>query len=240
MRILGVCLFLGLVWFSLTTAWRRRALRQWQRALKLDVLAPVFDTLYAPVNGFALSRMARNGRDAPEYTYGEICFLPFIALMAKAGMAQSSVFWDLGSGTGKAVVACAMVFGVQKSAGVECFVELHEAAVGVRKRLIQTEGFEALSHTLYFECASFLNTDFFDATHVFINASALSGDTWTQLVLMLQHLSEGSVVVITSKRLPPAYFELADALLVEMSWGFAQAFLYKRRDVCDNQFDNIE
>ncbi|KTC97239.1 histone methylation protein DOT1 [Legionella geestiana] len=240
MRILAVCLLLSLFGYSCLTAWRRRQLRQWQREWRLDELAPVFDTLYAPVDGFALSRAAREGRNAPEYTYGEVCFLPFAALMCKAGLTRESVFWDLGSGTGRAVLIAAMVFEVRKSAGVEYFAPLHEAAKLAGERLSQTPGFAACANSLHFEHGNFLETDFYDATHVFINASALFGDTWTLLVERLQALCPGTVVVVTSKRLPATFFTLTGTSVVEMSWGSVQAFLYQRNNTSDKQLDNIE
>lgn len=240
MGILAVCFLLVLIGFSCLKAVRQRQLRQWQRAWRLDERAAVFDAIYAPIDGFALSRAAREGRDAPEYTYGEVSFLPFAALMYKAGLTRDSVFWDLGSGSGRAVLIAAMVFEVRKSAGVEYFASLHEAALSAGERLSRTHGFAACAETLHFEHGNFLETDFHDATHVFINASALFGDTWMQLLERLQTLRQGTVVVVTSKRLPPACFTLTGTSVVEMSWGSVQAFLYQCHNTSDKQLDNIE
>lgn len=60
-----------------------------------------------------------------EYSYGEIEFFSFIALLSLINPNENTVFYDLGSGTGKAVIACGMVFPVQKSIGIELFPELY-------------------------------------------------------------------------------------------------------------------
>ena len=68
---------------------------------------------------------ARQKQDAIEYVYGEIEFLPFIALLSLDKPDSKTVFYDLGSGIGKAVLACAMVYPVHKSVGVELLPELY-------------------------------------------------------------------------------------------------------------------
>ena len=46
------------------------AYRRWYKNLDLDQHLAVYLELYAAVNGFALSRAARQARDAMEYVYG--------------------------------------------------------------------------------------------------------------------------------------------------------------------------
>lgn len=60
-----------------------------------------------------------------EYAYGEIKFMSFIALLSLTNPDADTVFYDLGSGIGKAVLACSMVFPIRKSVGVELFPELY-------------------------------------------------------------------------------------------------------------------
>lgn len=70
----------------------------------------MFQNLYEDVDGYSISRKARVKMDAFAYTYGEIEFLSFIALLSLVKPNENSVFYDLGSGTGKAVIAAAMVY----------------------------------------------------------------------------------------------------------------------------------
>lgn len=94
---------------------QKRKIRRWQDALAISKHLAVFQQLYADVNGFALSKKARLGGDAFEYVYGEIEFESFTALLSLCHPNSSTIFYDLGSGTGKAVLACAMVFNVKKA-----------------------------------------------------------------------------------------------------------------------------
>jgi hypothetical protein len=202
---------------------------RWFRALNLKTHQRHFDELYQAVNGFALSQIARQKGDAMEYTYGEIEFIPFIALLSLVHPDKDTVFYDLGSGTGKAILACAMVFTVKKSCGIELFEELHQSACDQKQHLERIPEYQEKAQTIQFMHTNFLQADISDATLIFINASALFGDTWEALSQRLRQLKSGTIILMTSKKLSCDVFEIKKETLIQMSWGVVRVFVFVRR-----------
>ncbi|MCX7117868.1 MAG: hypothetical protein NTW94_08245 [Legionellales bacterium] len=208
---------------------RSRLKKRWFNELNLDKHHATFLQLVRDINGFALSRQARNLHDAMEYTYGEIDFIPFIALLYLTKPNANTVFYDLGSGVGKAVLACALVFDVKKSCGIELFENLHHAALLQHHRLQQTSQDHGKSQRIHFIHANFLSADFSDATLIFINATALFGETWHALNERLAKVNPGTLVISTSKKLISDDFLLQHTTRVAMSWGIVHAYIQQRK-----------
>ena len=79
----GLCLLLvGLVLLIYPYQKKRWLINSWQKSLNVPEHALIFHKLYSTVNGFNLSRKARNRQDALDYIYGEIEFLSFTALLS--------------------------------------------------------------------------------------------------------------------------------------------------------------
>ena len=213
--------------------WRRNiAIKRWQRALNLDAHEKAYNQLFNHLNGFTLSRQARINNDAMEYVYGEIDFISFIALLSCTRPTANTVFYDLGSGIGTAVIACAMVFNVKKSCGIELFSELHTTALLQQQRLAQTLDYNGAAKTVSFIHSNFLEVTFDDATLIFINATAFFGETWTTLNQRLEQLAPGIQIITTSKRLIAPSYSVLHQAPVKMSWGFVNAYIHeKHRDI---------
>lgn len=199
---------------------------RWQKALHLRHHEEIFNTLYKDIDGFSLSKQARQHNDAMEYIYGEIEFLPFIALLSLIHLDEQSVFYDLGSGTGKAVLACAMVYPVKKCVGIELFPELFSSALEQKNRLSAIQGYQHAAQNIEFILGSFLDVSLMEATTVFINASAFFGDTWDKLCTKLDTLPFLTTVITTSKSLKSTKFEVSKVTTVMMSWGPVLAYIH--------------
>jgi hypothetical protein len=209
--------------------WRRQvAIRRWRRALALDKHQAVYQQLFADVDGFRLSKRARTGQDAPEYLYGEIDFASFIALLSRCKPNPSTVFYDLGSGIGKTVLACAMVFEVKRSCGIELFASLHQRAILQQERLRQISGYQEKANRIEFKQGNFLEVQLLDASLIFINATAFFGETWRAISRQLEQIKPGSLVVSTSKALHSPLFVTLTVTQVTMSWGIVDAFIQQR------------
>ena len=163
-----------------------------------------------------------------EYTYGEIDFISFIALLSLTNPDPRTVFYDLGSGTGKAVIACAMVFNV-KSYGIEIFPQLHHAAQKQQQRLQETADYSFNANNIHFINMDFLDADLHNSTLIFINATALFGETWAALNQRLKHVKKNTTIITTSKRLLSDDFVIRKITPVQMSWGIVNAYIQQRR-----------
>lgn len=203
-------------------------IRRWRSALDLDKHLLVFTELYAEVDGFALSRKARIVRDVTDYVYGEIEFISFIALLSLAKPDKNTVFYDLGSGTGKAVLACAMVFNVQKSNGVELFDSLNNAACERQQALLSLPEYKTVSKNIHFIHGDFLQVDFNDATLIYINSTGFFGTTWNAISNRLAQATHCTTVITTSKALKSHAFTVCRVTTVQMSWGTVKAYIHHR------------
>jgi hypothetical protein len=203
-------------------------LKRWRYIHKLSKHQPIFQNIIKDIDGFKLSQIARTSADAMEYSYGEIEFVSFIALISLARPTLEGRFYDLGSGSGKAVLACAMVFDMQTYCGIELFEELHHAALLLQQRLQQHPGYQ--HKIIHFIHDNFLNADFSDASLIFINATALFGATWEQLNQRLDHeAAAGTVIITISKALTTSTrYTLNIKTSVLMSWGVATAYIQEK------------
>ncbi|ETO94469.1 hypothetical protein [Legionella oakridgensis] len=217
----------------------------WRKKLHIKQHLNIYQQLFADINGFKLSRKARASQDAMEYLYGEIDFVSFIALLSCTNPTKNTVFYDLGSGIGTAVLACTMVFDVKKSCGIELFSSLHQAALKQKEALEQIPEYSTAANKIHFIHGDFLKTNFYDATLIFINSTAFIGDTWSALCQRLNKMPAGTIIITTSKKLPSQDFHVIRATTVKMSWGLVTAYIQERLMQIKNKnplhaVDNIE
>lgn len=205
-----------------------RQYRKWRKGLQLDIHQKNFTHLFQAIDGFALSKKDREGQDMPELVYGEICFEPFIALLSNCQPDHETVFYDLGCGTGKALLAMAMVFQTKKAIGIEKMPGLCRCTEAQITALSNLKDYRTNKTVLELRQEDFCRASFKEATIVFINASALFGETWEVLCKKLQHLAYPCICITTSRRLPEKDFQLLSQHRVEMSWGVVTAYIQQR------------
>lgn len=237
------CFLLVLFTLLLHLRYKRKQIEvnRWQKLLNLQQHAEIFHKLYSSgANGFLLSQNARQKQNAMEYSYGEIEFISFIALLSLTNPNEHTVFYDLGSGTGKAVLACSMVFPVRKSIGIEIFPELYLNACKRLEQLAGMEQYTEQAKKIQFVLGDFLEADLNDATLIFINSTAFFGPIWEQLTAKLNSLPQLNTVITTSKRLPSPHFSISTRTKVEMSWGVVFAYIHTRKLLSTNCVEKIE
>ncbi|MGQ3889571.1 methyltransferase [Legionella sp. CNM-1927-20] len=205
-----------------------KKIKKWQRSLQLNIHQPIFNKLYADINGFALSKAARVNQDAIEYTYGEIEFESFIALLSLCKPQSNTVFYDLGSGTGKAVIACAMVFDICKSYGIELFLPLHKCAQKQLQCLAQIEIYQEKAKKIILKHENFLKSSILDGTIIFINATTFIAELWEQISKHVEQVKPGTLIISTSKALTSKHFIVTRIVPLKVSWGVVNAYIQQR------------
>ncbi|STX27622.1 putative methyltransferases [Legionella beliardensis] len=223
-----VLMLIGLAIIIYTSNRTTRKIKKWQRALQLNLHQPIFNRLYAQVNGFALSKLARCNHDAIEYTYGEIEFESFIALLTSCHPQANTVFYDLGSGTGKAVIACAMVFDIDKIYGIELFTPLHQCATKQQQKLALIKGYQDKARKIILRQGNFLEESMVDGTIIFINATTFIAELWEKLSRHIEQVKPATLVITTSKALTSKQFIIKKVMPVKMSWGIVNAYIQER------------
>ena len=213
---------------------RQLRVRRWQHSLNLPQHLVVFNQLYHNVNGFLLSEQTRQQQgDSIDYVYGEIEFIPFIALLSLVNWDEETVFYDLGSGTGKAVFACAMVYPARHYVGVELFPALHDTACNLIKQLAAKKNYRHTATKIAFILGDFFAVDLNEATLIFINATALFGESWEKISGRMDNIPYLNTVITTSKPLLSTKFYPILTTKVAMSWGVVVAYIHRRKTNLD-------
>src|SRR6185437_5745051 len=85
----------------------------WQALIKTEYF--LYD-LYKGLNTSGISKQERKRLNIEDdaFVYGEIEFLPFYTVLNKTKPQSGDVFYDLGSGAGKAVFVAASFFNIKK------------------------------------------------------------------------------------------------------------------------------
>lgn len=209
---------------------QKARVRQWMEALQVDNKCRIWDSLFKEYNGYHISQQGRRHHDAIDYTYGEIEFVPFLALLSLTHPTEETVFYDLGSGLGKAIVACALAFPVKECIGIELIGELHNSAEQIRQKLASIEGYAPIAQKIHYIAGDFLHVDLNKATLIFINSTTILNPTWEQLVAKLNLLPNLNTVISTSKPLFSEHFELSKSTKIQMSWGVVAVFIQHRKN----------
>lgn len=209
--------------------------RGWKSSVHYDRCCRVFTKLYQGTKPFLLSHQERKDKDLLEdasLTYGEVAFYSFVRILELVSPQPGEVFYDIGSGSGKAVFIAGLVFELAKARGIEKLDSLYELSNSlVAKLATLPESKELLPHQkteISFIHADFVNVDFSDADIVYVSATCFYGPIWDNLMIKLLQLKRGSRVIIVSRKLEIGGYEFKQSPQMLMSWGLATAFIYER------------
>ncbi|CAM9911789.1 unnamed protein product, partial [Discosporangium mesarthrocarpum] len=167
--------------------------------------------------------------------YGEVNFLSFVDILRRVSVLVNpypgGIFYDLGSGTGKAVFAARLTQDFSHCVGIEILESLHHAAQKVTARYERF--FRPFLHGGYpqdvtVSHSSFLESDWSDGDVVFANSTCFPSHLMEKLEWQAELLKPGAVVITFTKGLSSKQFELLDKKSFRMSWGPATVFVHRR------------
>lgn len=184
-------------------------------------IVKTIDTLYKQSNPYLIAKEARTEYQGDSLTYGEISLCTLLDLLALIKPTTHDCFYDLGSGSGKAVMAVKLRYPQMEVVGIERVQALHDLAEEIGQSVPPP-------HAKYL-CEDFLTTDLANATILLVNATAFMPDVWEPLLVKLLSLKAGTKVIVTSKLLPAEAFIMRYGALEKMSWGPANTYIYEKR-----------
>lgn len=194
----------------------------------------IFDPLYADIDGYMVSMKGREkmGDFKKNYTYGEIAPESFYRTVKQVKPQKGEVFYDLGSGTGKAVLLATLLFDFKKSIGLEIVPDLAQTAKGIVLRY-EREFKEHLpsdkqDQTLEIHEADFLKYDFSDADVVFMHSTCFDEKVMEAIVKKVNELKKGSRVITVTKTLGSDMYKCIEAGEYNMGWGKATVYCYEK------------
>lgn len=171
-------------------------------------------------------RLSFKDSEQQSLLYGEIEFSSFVKLMKKFKPTTGGIFYDLGSGTGKAVIIARLLFDFRNCIGIELLSLLHYQATDIKTKFINEYGPEFGEIVMHH--ASILNYDWSDGDFIFANSTNFDRDLMCRLSELASALKPAAIVVTFTKPLINPLFEILEEVRSKMSWGRATVYIQRR------------
>lgn len=172
--------------------------------------------------------------------------------MKKYRDGENSIFYDLGSGTGKAVMAMALFCPFRKLIGIEYLVSLWNLSMRskivydkiIADKFIKFNGLFTIQKTnsIDFYNGDFLRQKWSDASVIFANSTCFNQDLMNKIGIKARKECKVDTIIITiSKKLSSLNgdWESKEGFKRLMSWGVGTVYIYIRRKVTINKGDHI-
>ena len=214
--------------------------------------AAFFQELFFSVDGANTSQRerARLYREEQQYlTYGEIEYLPFVQILKDGGAMDGTIFYDLGSGAGKALVAAALS-GITflKCIGIELLPGLCEVSKDViinYKDKVDNNSLNIYNSLLEVREGDVLVEDWTDADFLYISSVCFSDSMIDAVFEKAKQLKSNSVIAtlklptvgftfVQSEDETPArisncgFYEYFKEEWYKMSWGKVGVYFIRR------------
>ncbi|RYH14954.1 hypothetical protein EON65_32680 [archaeon] len=188
----------------------------------------------------------------PNLIYGEIVFdtlglvfekikkvygRPYQGSSGPSGIMQGrgGIYYDLGAGTGKGVIASAILHNFDVCYGIECLEGLFSLSLDALNSY-NTRGKARLSMREHDTHCQFIHGDFLkprtkdwrDADVVFANSTCFDTNLMMDIAKLAVGMKKGSFFITITKRLPCKDFVTVDCEMQRMSWGEASIFIMQK------------
>ncbi len=195
----------------------------------------IYNSLYSNVNGYYVSMNAKRKLAYTDktLTYGEVLFDSFSEILFEAAPKTGEVFYDLGSGTGKAVLIANLLFPFSKTVGVELLKDINDVALQVAQRF-DSEFKHAISKEkklpeLHYIEGNFLSYDFSDADIIFSHCTCHPDELIKIFSKRCDELLKtGARVITVTKPLFSEKFRLIKSKDYKMGWGEGTVLFYEK------------
>jgi hypothetical protein len=191
------------------------AIRQWRKTYQINAHLADIESYFSQINGFEVSKASRLEAPNLALTYGEIDLESFLALLSLAKINTNTVFYDLGCGLGKTVIACANVYSIKRAYGVECLADLLAPAIQYAEKKSQIQ----------FLNQNILATDWSDANVLFLNVATFVPESWHAIAHKLRNQPVKTIITCGKSLEMPDTYQVRTTY-VKTSWGIIPAYIY--------------
>lgn len=192
-----------------------------------------FNQLYGDVNGYGVSSKARVDEGVTEgLLYGEVPFETWKSIVMRANPKHESVFFDLGSGTGRVIMQSHLLFNFQKAIGIELLAGLHDKACEVASQFIEhiepAVKAELADRELHLLNESFFDVDLSEADFILLNHPMKDRKLLEKLEQkFLDELKPGTKIVSIIRALSNPAFKSHGSTKYQFSWGESTAHFFE-------------
>ena len=155
---------------------------------------------------------------------------------------NEGVFYDLGSGTGKPVIAMSLMQSFKKLIGIEFLENLHKYSLKIKDDYYKTinakfEANKTLLNIYKPNDIDYINGDFLkqnweDATIMFANSTCFSAELIDKIAAKAnQECKSGTIIITFTKKLSKLNtdWEIKDGFRRLMTWGIATIYIHRRK-----------
>lgn len=213
----------------------KKTFLSWCKTKEAKTYVQLMQRHYKNIDGFTASKHERHETSNKDisYTYGEIRFLSFAHVLQLASPKPGEVFYDVGAGTGKAVMAAALLYNFSAVRGVEILNGVYNISLDVKQAMQKDVKSDALL-TQRLKAIQLIQDDiyrinFLDADIIFINATCFGNELWDYVARQLIQVKSGARIILLTKSLDLSYFKLLNYTRSRMSWDYASIRIYQRR-----------
>ncbi len=108
---------------------QEQAKRRFAKRISLKKNLSYFNFLYHSIDGYACMHELPPSPQAVNLIYGDVDFHSFAASLSLIQPTSKDIFFDLGSGVGKACVIAALAYDIHDCRGIEIVPSLHQLAM---------------------------------------------------------------------------------------------------------------
>jgi SAM-dependent methyltransferase len=204
-----------------------------------ETIKPTYDALFSDCSAKRAKRLSRQERTVlniinPSLMYGEVDVLGMSRILfgKHITLRKGGVFYDLGSGTGRAVIASALLHNWERVWGIEILDSLSRLAGGVldnydlKVRDLREDG--VTEQKIGFTRASLLDVNWCDGDVVFMSSTCFDKALMDSVRERAKGMKVGSYLISVTKRLKSPHFKLVGSQLVKQSWGEATCHIQVR------------
>ncbi len=200
----------------------------------VDKQRQYFVDLFKDVNGYQVSYEEKKKLDLFEnktFTYSEVDFDGFKAILDIVNPPNDYVFFDCGSGLGKALLLSSLLTPCKKLIGREklpSLVEENKAIFVKYMDYLKRDYSNVLIPELDLKEESFINYSFKDVDVLFAHSTCFDNELMNSLTDKLLELKKGSSVITVTKQIDHPDFECIHKGFYKMNWGSPTVFIYKK------------
>lgn len=199
--------------------------------MNVDQAEGIFNLLYRDIDGFTISMNNRRrlNLESKELTYGEITLPALIKILDQVHPKDDDIFYDLGCGTGKVVIAAALLRNWKKVCGVEILDDVYLKADAIKTQFENYMRDHNLNHApISLIHGDLKKYDFSDADVIYIASTCFDYQFMDEFGKKCETLKPGSRIVTLTKEIKNPHIVKKVTLTVPMTWGDSTVHVYER------------
>lgn len=201
--------------------------------MTFEMALAVLNSIYSDTNGFLLSFYERKKKGIynQSLTYGEIVFNSFYEILKLVNPKKTDVFYDLGCGVGKAVLAAYLLFPFKKCIGVEILNSLYKECqnkkIMLEKKLLLKN--RNPKEDIIFIKKDLFDVDFDDGDVFFISTTCFTKEMMNRLALKLEKLKKGTRIITLTFPIPSSKYTIIAKETKQVSWGNSTFYVSEKK-----------